>query len=510
MQRSERRLMWIIGLSVWFILALNLPPGGMSASNRYMDLTYAFINQGGTLNIDAYQDNTVDKAFYQGHYYIAALPGPSLLSIPSYLAFKAIYAVVPKQLFNAMDGIRSLKADDSNSIFMKNVDPNEFYFSYLWIKFWTLCLLSALATVYLIKLLRVLDFSLPLSVLGGLIYAFGTGIFYFSTVYFAHALLAAFIVFTLYQCAKALKEGGTQHRYILIGFFAGMSALMEYPGLAVPVLAGLFVLFVGKRQAVIAFVAGVAAPLIVLGGYNTFTFGSPIALSQQYMNGPFWNRTGQGLDQVISMPTLDRIWGLTFSPERGLFTFSPILLLAPFGFFIAFRKDKKGWLFFSLVVLLILSDVVYNILLTDWRGGAGMTFGSRYILPTMGCWIIGVIYCLRRTNPWIWVPFVIVSVWINWLGAMYGATENIGDFVRQFFTTGPIPHALTEILLHSSETNRIHQLILTYRWPLTLVYGIISSGLLVNIYVNMVRVDKLSDPLVIENRQPQVIIQPQD
>jgi hypothetical protein len=257
----------------------------------------------------------------------------------------------------------------------------------------------------------------------------------------------------------------------------------------------LFILLVGKRSAILPFIAGVAAPLVVLGGYNMLVFGSPIALSQQYMTHPYWNQTGQGLDQVISMPTPDRIWGLTFSPERGLFTFSPILLFAPLGWYFAFREDKKNWLLYILIVLLVLSDVAYNVLLTDWRGGSGMTFGSRYILPTMGCWVIGIMYTLRRTKIWLWLPFVIVSVWINWLGAMYGATENIGVFIQQFFVNGPIPHALTEILLHSSESNSIHQLILTYRWLLALVYAAIMGGLLINIYLRTINVNKHIDRL---------------
>jgi len=62
-------------------------PGGGVNPNRYFDLTYSLVDHG-TISIDNYHENTIDKAFKDGHYYSAGLPGPSILGIPAYLIFK--------------------------------------------------------------------------------------------------------------------------------------------------------------------------------------------------------------------------------------------------------------------------------------------------------------------------------------------------------------------------------------------------------------------------------------
>ena len=50
--------------------------------SRY-DLVRALVDQG-TTRIDSYQDNTGDKAFFQGHWYSDKAPGSALLGGPVY------------------------------------------------------------------------------------------------------------------------------------------------------------------------------------------------------------------------------------------------------------------------------------------------------------------------------------------------------------------------------------------------------------------------------------------
>ena len=51
--------------------------------SRY-DLVRALVEQG-TTQIDSYQDNTGDKAFYAGHWYSDKAPGTALLGVPVYV-----------------------------------------------------------------------------------------------------------------------------------------------------------------------------------------------------------------------------------------------------------------------------------------------------------------------------------------------------------------------------------------------------------------------------------------
>lgn len=487
--QAERRLIRLVGIAVWLVYALHIVPGGGVNPNRYFNLTHAFINQG-TLHIDAYHENTVDKSFFQGHYYIAALPGPSILAIPAYLVFKALYAITPREWLASLQNIRSFKAETGGG-FYENIDNTEYFLSTIWITLWTLCVLSALGTVYLIRLLRVLNFSLPLSIGGGLAYAFGTGAFFFSTTYFSHCLIGAFVIFCLYQAARATQNGDLPARYVLIGVFAGMATLIEYVGAAALVLMALYVWRIGGFRALIRLAAGAFLPLLVLAAYNTLTFGVPWALSHQYMIQRTWNAQGQGLAGVAGLPTFERLWGLTLSPERGLFLYNPILLLAPAGIFFILRGKDTFKTLLIVMLLLALSNFAYNILLTDWMAGA--SFGPRYLVPTAACWVALAMYGLRRAPAWVWGPLLALSVFINWLGAQYGFAASVFEHVGRLFSAGPTLPALAAIINHSEGENALYALVTRYHTLFLGLYGLLILALGYLIVRSLMRVHAFSD-----------------
>src|SRR4029078_8754745 len=64
--------------------------GGWNQNSRF-DLTRAVVEQG-TLSIDAFQENTGDKALRDGHWYTDKAPGLSLLAVPAYALVHAVRA----------------------------------------------------------------------------------------------------------------------------------------------------------------------------------------------------------------------------------------------------------------------------------------------------------------------------------------------------------------------------------------------------------------------------------
>src|SRR6266849_9125429 len=62
--------------------------GGFNQNSRF-DLVRAIIQQH-TLRIDAYHENTQDKAFVNGHYYSDKAPGVALLAVPVALAIRPV------------------------------------------------------------------------------------------------------------------------------------------------------------------------------------------------------------------------------------------------------------------------------------------------------------------------------------------------------------------------------------------------------------------------------------
>ena len=76
----KRRALLIF--AVTFISYAYFYQGGGWNQNSRFDLVRAIVEQG-TLRIDAYHENTKDKAYYQGHYYSDKAPGLALLALPA-------------------------------------------------------------------------------------------------------------------------------------------------------------------------------------------------------------------------------------------------------------------------------------------------------------------------------------------------------------------------------------------------------------------------------------------
>ena len=476
--RAERRLSWGAGLLVWIVLGLHLVPGGGVNPNRYFDLTHSLVNQH-SLNIDLYQDNTVDKAYYQGHYYIAALPGASILAMPAYVIFKGLYALTPKSWLTPIQGIKSFQAD-STSGFYAQQDTTEFFLSTVWITWWTLALLSALATVCLVRLLRLLGFSLAISLAGALLYAFGTNVFFFSTTYFSHGLASAFVIFALYWCVRIIDPARrSAQTFGLIGGCAALSLLIEYGGGIFLVGLALYCLWLGGRRALGFYALGALLPCLILVAYNTLLWGVPWADGHEYIIRRAWNVHDSGL-LGFTLPSLDRLWGMTFSPERGLFLYSPVLILAPLGWVWAWQRARSLRGFYLLLAGLAAATFLYNLCYADWRGGA--SFGLRFVIPSLVCWIIGTVYACRRVPALIWVPLATLAVLQNWMGAQYGFTSSIFDTWHQFFTAGPTLPVLAAILDHAAPGNSLRSAILAYQPWIMLGYVLLIAGLALALY----------------------------
>src|SRR5437868_2084697 len=82
---ADRRLSWTLGLVLLVSYAYFYQAGGWNQNSRFA-LVRA-ITEHHTLKIDAYYQQTGDRALFNGHYYSDKAPGASLLAvIPAELA----------------------------------------------------------------------------------------------------------------------------------------------------------------------------------------------------------------------------------------------------------------------------------------------------------------------------------------------------------------------------------------------------------------------------------------
>src|SRR5580692_11808332 len=89
---GHRKAAILIGVVIFFSFIYFYEGGGWNQNSRF-DLLRAIIERH-TLQIDAYHQNTEDKAHFRGHYYSDKAPGLVFLAVPFAVAARAGMRVV--------------------------------------------------------------------------------------------------------------------------------------------------------------------------------------------------------------------------------------------------------------------------------------------------------------------------------------------------------------------------------------------------------------------------------
>jgi hypothetical protein len=221
-------------------------------SNSRMNLVYA-LGDTGHVRIDAYHQNTGDKAYFDGHYYMEKSIGPSVLGLPFYLIFKVIVRLPPLAgIANGNEALGALPTLDE--VYERyhlpapgtpgaGHPPIYHAMALVFVTFFSVSLISALlgAVLYLMA-----DrFSAAPQNAVGLAVAFGLGTpaFAYSNQLYQHqaGAFGAFVGF--FVLWRVLDEGLSRRWLWLVGVLFGYAAASEYvlgPVLTVVVLwAGL-------------------------------------------------------------------------------------------------------------------------------------------------------------------------------------------------------------------------------------------------------------------------------
>ncbi len=328
--------------------------GGGWNQNAHFDLTRALVERQ-TLHIDDYHANTGDVSRRGSHVYINKPPGVSFL------------AAIPYAFVYAAESAASVETESWETLTLN-----------AWLVTLLTCgVTGALIPVVLYVHARRSAGASPLAALAvALAVAFGTLVFPYSTMLFAHVPSALFLL---------LAFVWLEQRPLSAGVCAGIAGVCYY--LCIPAAIALLVwawMRGGARSAARFALGGLPLGALLIA-YHAVCFGSPFVTSLEVSKG----FTEQGLlFGVFRQPSLEALWGLTFDDYRGLFFISPVLLLAFIG---ALRmRHREAAVIGAIVAFFFLAISSFN----QWHGG--WAFGPRYLIPIVPLLAVPMCYLRGR------------------------------------------------------------------------------------------------------------------
>ena len=360
---------------------------GANQRSRF-DLVLAMANEHSFV-IDRYAENTVDKSFYDGHYYSDKAPGVSFLGLPAYL------------LMNRL----------------QRLDEHDLWIGYpvYLVTVFAVGLPSALLALLVWRFGRELSGEewWSLAVAGA--FAWGTLAWPFATMFYGHQTASLFC-FAAFYLIFLVKKGQLSGWALLgAGCLAGLGVVTEYQVAFIVALLFLYALIVLRpRRQVLLYVAGGLPVALALMAYNTVCFGAPHHLSPSFVSEPQWAHSQVGV-WGVTVPDPLRLVQLLFG-WRGLFVLSPVLVVGVVGLWEMARREEWRWEA-GLTVAMFLIFVVAN---SAFYSGAenyifgGYSPGARYLIPVLPFLMAPASLALPRW--WaLFLPLAVLSVGVMFL-----------------------------------------------------------------------------------------------
>lgn len=352
--------MRILKAAIIFVLAFiafaRLSPQDPFNPQHVTRIALALSLSEGRVDIDRLAVHTIDKAFFDGHYYADKQPGVSLLAVP---------VVVATRMALEASGAVSDPADPG---------ALEIYIRTAAIV--VVAVPAALAVLLLYLMALLLGAGQGAATFAACALAVGSPFFSWSTTFFAHSLSGAILL-----GAMALSVLNRPATWIapVAGVLLGFLLVVDITAAPAGALVGLFILARAERRGR-AF-AGLAvggivglAPLLI---YNQIAFSSPFRLGYSQVQG------FEGMQQGffgVTFPQPMVLGELLFGHFRGLLPLAPVLLLVPIGLVAMFRQAPTRPV--AVVIIgVVLCFLLINASYFYWDGGAST--GPRHMVAAL-------------------------------------------------------------------------------------------------------------------------------
>jgi hypothetical protein len=312
-----------------------------------LDLLHAIVEEG-KLSIDRHRTNTPDLAFCSGHYYSDKAPGTVVAALPTFAATTILLGVWSVPLDSPMGWLVSSWAACAVTHGVALAVGG--------MALWVWLAGHVAPRTAMVTVLALLLGGMPL---------------YYATAMWSHTLVVGLFGVAIWSINLA-GSAPCNWRMALGGGCVGFALASEFT--AGIVALGLTAYLVQRRDpGLVSFLGGVGLPLLLIPAYSWATIGCPFELPYSYQAR--FPEMQEGLF-AIKWPNPDIVGRLLLSPERGLFFWSPFLLLVLYGE--AGARSRGWWL---LVGVPLLHLVVISGRAWDWQ--AGPCIGPRYLAPML-------------------------------------------------------------------------------------------------------------------------------
>lgn len=245
----------------------------------------------------------------------------------------------------------------------------------------TVSLLNAILTAatgsLVFAVLRRLDFSEKPAIAVALIFGLATIAAVYANYMFSGTLAGFLLTASFYLLLRFKQRGGLWNAG-WAGLLGGLTVLARANNLLLLGCLGVYLL---------AHLWNTQSPETrrtawrkILAPLGVFAFGA--ALAGAILLWYNWARSGNplqtGYDLTLFSPNiLLGLYKLLFSPLRGLFIYSPVLILASPGW-LQLKKTHpaEAWLIGSIIGITVL-------LFSAWSSGEGLSWGSRFLVPVV-------------------------------------------------------------------------------------------------------------------------------
>lgn len=370
--------------------------------NSRLALVKAFVDEG-RLEIDSYHNTelyTVDKAYFNGHYYSDKAIGASMLGVAAYYPVRWAYYQI---------GVR--------------LTPRLFR---EWITFLAVSLPAAFLAPFLYVLAGQLGVGRFKALLIALGISLGTPLYKYSTAFYGHTLAAVlyFIAFLIWFYARRKGSVSLSMAFasaVLLGFMV----ITEYPTVLLLVLLAFYILYtLGQTRQILdwkiyivlalGFVVSVSPQLL----YNYSIYGSPFTTGYSYESNPEFQAAHAANIMGIGLPDLRIFFYQTLHPSLGVVWQSPLLILAAGGwFFMAQKKEYRAELFLSILAVILFTLLISGYYM--WWGGVALA--PRHIIPILPLFALPLLFLPDRFWLALWISSLI-SIFQNFLMAASGYT----------------------------------------------------------------------------------------